>query len=119
MKNTQTARLFIFLVSIVFFISSCKKSDDNNPGTPATPGKNEIWMQGSAFNPVTLTVPVNTIVKWINKDSYAHTVTSESTLFNSGELASNATFSFQFTATGTFKYHCSIHSMMTGTIIVQ
>jgi len=33
--------------------------------------------------------------------------------------ASSQTFSYQFTTAGTYTYHCSIHSTMHGTIIVQ
>jgi plastocyanin len=103
---------------LLFFYSSCSKSSDNNPGS-GTPGANEVWLQGSAFNPAIRTIPVNTTLKWTNKDSYAHTVTSDSTMFNSGNLSANGTFSFTFTKKGTYKYHCNIHSMMKAEVVVQ
>lgn len=37
----------------------------------------------------------------------------------SGNLAPNATFSYTFNSAGTFLYHCSIHTYMKDTIIVQ
>ena len=80
---------------------------------------NEVSIQGMAFNPQTLTVSVNTTVKWTNNDAISHTVTSDTNLFNSGTLSPGGTFSFQFTSAGTFKYHCSIHPDMTATITVQ
>ena len=80
---------------------------------------NEVYIQGMAFSPLTLTVTKNTTIKWTNKDDMSHTVTSDTGLFSSGTLTLNGTFSFQFTAAGTYHYHCSFHSGMTGTIIVQ
>ena len=80
---------------------------------------NEVFIQGMAFSPQTLTVPVNTTVKWTNKDAVSHTATSNTGLFDSGVLGQGGWYSFQFTSTGSFDYHCAIHPGMTGTIIVQ
>lgn len=71
------------------------------------------------FIPQTLTVPVNTTVRWKNKDGIAHTVTSDNGSWDSGNIPAGGTFNFPFTATGIYHYHCSIHPSMTGTIIVQ
>ena len=125
MKNPLTARpiLFLALSAILFSSVSCSKSSDSATPTPpktgGTPAANEVSIQGSAFSPASLTVPVNTTVKWTNLDSFTHTVTSDSPLFNSGSIPGNGTYTFQFTAKGTYPYHCSIHALMTGTIIVQ
>lgn len=83
------------------------------------PGINEVWMQNITFVPATLTVQVNTMLKWTNHDNTSHTVTSDDNLFDSGIIPGGSTFSRQFTATGTYTYHCNIHSVMTGKIIVQ
>jgi plastocyanin len=80
---------------------------------------NEVSIQGMAFNPLTLTVTKKTTVKWTNNDSLSHTVTSDTGAFNSGTINPAGTFSFQFTSTGTFNYHCAFHPDMTATIIVQ
>ncbi len=80
---------------------------------------NEVIIQDEAFIPQTLTVPVNTTVKWRNRDNITHTVTSDDALWNSGNILGGSSFSFQFTAAGTYHYHCSIHTFMKGTIIVQ
>jgi plastocyanin len=111
--------LFLFLFTLVYLTESCKKTNDYSPGISGTPGTNEIWMQSSQFNPVQKTVTVNTTVTWINKDSYAHTVTSDSTIFDSQNIGSGGTFSYTFTKKGTYKYHCKIHAMMTGSLVVQ
>jgi plastocyanin len=85
----------------------------------AAQGADEVWIEGSAFNPVTITITANTTVKWTNKDGMAHTVTSDTGDFDSGNLDANATYSHTFTTTGTFPYHCSYHSLMLATVIVN
>jgi|GEM_PF-3364629 len=107
----------ICLASIVAF-SGC--SDDDDDPAPTGPPANEVWMQGSKFNPTTLTVAVNTTVKWTNKDGFDHNVVSDTSgLFNSGIISAGATFSQTFTTVGTYPYTCTLHSGMTGRIIVQ
>jgi len=72
------------------------------------------------YSPTPLNVNIGDTVTWTNKDGASHTVTSDTAgIFDSGSLATNATFSFTFTKAGTFKYHCSIHPLMTGTIVVK
>jgi plastocyanin len=87
--------------------------------TTAIPPANEITIQSMAFTPQTLTVPVNSTVKWKNLDGITHTVTSDNATWDSGNIPAGSTFKFTFTATGTFHYHCNIHQSMLGTIIVQ
>jgi plastocyanin len=87
--------------------------------TASIPAGNEILIQDMAFAPRTLTIPVNSTVKWTNQDGISHTVTSDSGAWDSGNISSGSVFSFIFTSTGTFHYHCTYHPMMTGTIIVQ
>jgi plastocyanin len=78
-----------------------------------------VSIQGMAFNPQTLNISLNATVTWTNNDGVTHTVTSDTGLFNSGNISPGGTFSYQFTSTGTFNYHCSIHQYMTATVIVQ
>jgi predicted lipoprotein with Yx(FWY)xxD motif/plastocyanin len=71
-----------------------------------------------AFAPGTLTVRVGTVVTWTNTGSAPHTVTADGGGFGSPVLQSGTSFSHAFAAAGTFAYHCSIHSSMTGTVVV-
>jgi plastocyanin len=72
-----------------------------------------------AFNPAQLDVPVGTTVTWTNTDSTAHTTTSDGAGWNSGTLQPRAQFSTTFSDAGTFRYHCSIHPDMVGTVVVH
>lgn len=89
----------------------------NNSNT-GNPGANEVFIQGMAFSPATLTVTAGTTVKWTNKDGVTHTVTSDNTLFDSGNVLPNGIYSYTFSTAGTYTYHCSIHTSMKGTVVV-
>jgi plastocyanin len=70
------------------------------------------------YNPASATVAVNGLVTWTNSDGARHTVTFDSGP-NCGNLESGAIVTAQFTAAGTYPYHCAIHSSMRGTVVVQ
>ena len=71
-----------------------------------------------AFVPDVIVVPLGTTVRWTNLGAVAHTVTSNTALFDSGVLAPGATFQYTFTALGSYGYFCSLHPTMTGTVVV-
>lgn len=71
-----------------------------------------------AFDPAKLTVKVGTQVVWMNDSGAVHTVTSDTGVFNTDNLADKQTFKVIFTRPGTYPYYCNIHTNMTGTIIV-
>lgn len=63
-------------------------------------------------------VSVGITVKWINKDDVYHTVTSSGGLFDSGHIAAGEIYEYTFDSAGTYDYVCTLHSGMTGTVIV-
>jgi plastocyanin len=72
-----------------------------------------------AFMPKTARITHGTIIKWTNTTTgTTHTTTSNTGLWNK-TLAPGATFKRTFNTVGTFKYHCTIHPSMTGSIIVS
>lgn len=89
---------------------------------PAAPvGGNTVLIKGFAFAPAALVVKVGTTVTWTNRDTDAHTVTSQG---NGGPLASTAlstgqSYSYTFTKPGTYSYLCTIHPFMTATVTVN
>jgi plastocyanin len=89
------------------------------PGA-ASPGTATVVLaHGFMFAPATLTVPAGSTVTWTNKDDEPHTVVSDSGLFRSGALDTGESFSFRFDKPGTYRYACSIHPRMLGTIVVD
>lgn len=71
------------------------------------------------YSPATLTISVGETVTWFNADSMIHTVTSDTGLFDSGELRPGGRFGYTFTEPGTYPYTCIPHPWMEGTIVVQ
>jgi plastocyanin len=112
---------FLINIAILFVIlslsNSCTKSSMSD--TTSKPGPNEVWIQGRAFNPSSIPITAGTTITWTNKDGIDHTVTSNSGLFDSGHINNNGTFSHLFSTAGTFAYHCSIHTTMTASVIVN
>lgn len=89
------------------------------PTPQQTPATASVTIQNFAFSPATLTIAKGTIVTWTNQDSASHTIASDTSSFFSQSLSTGQSFSFTFSQTGTFPYHCGIHPSMTATIIVQ
>jgi glucose/arabinose dehydrogenase len=77
-----------------------------------------VEIKNLAFNPAQINVSKGTTVIWTNNDSVAHTVTSDTNVFDSGTLNPGQTFEWTFDQIETFKYHCSIHSSMKGEVNV-
>ncbi len=117
--------LVLSTLALVAFLPACSGGyGAPNPTTTSktfapAPSGNSVSISGFAFSPASLTVSVGTTVTWTNNDSTTHTVTSDSGAFSSGNLANGKTYSYKFTTAGTYAYHCSIHSYMKGTVIVQ
>ncbi|OBF73533.1 amidase [Mycobacterium sp. 852002-51613_SCH5001154] len=86
---------------------------------PAAPvSGNQVNIDGFAFAPATLTVPVGTTVTWTNRDEEPHTVAASDGSFHSPGMGTGATFTHTFSDAGTFDYVCSIHPMMRGSVVV-
>jgi plastocyanin len=72
-----------------------------------------------AFVPSDLTVDAGTTVTWTNSDRVSHTSTSDAAGWNSGTIPAGGQFAFRFQNSGTFRYHCTIHPGMIGTVVVR
>lgn len=79
-----------------------------------------ITMQGMRFSPASLTIAVGDSVRVRNGDTAHHTFT-DSPVFDSGDLAPGATFTYRFTQAGRYDFVCTYHASagMTGTITVR
>jgi plastocyanin len=74
---------------------------------------------GIMFSPATITVKAGATVIWVNLDEEPHTIFSDSGAFRSSALDTKESFSYTFDKPGTYRYLCSIHAKMTGTVIVE
>jgi len=80
-----------------------------------------------AYEPLDVTVPAGTTVRWTNEDTVAHTVTSgvsdgssgsDDGRFDSGFLDQGGTFTFTFDEPGVYPYFCIPHPWMRGSVTV-
>ena len=132
----------LYIAAAVLCVAACSKSSGNGATGANTTGTSGDTPTGNGYggtnndpapttantvnanpsldyNPATLTVPVGTTVSFVF-GSVAHTVNFP----NAGSPAnipatSNATVTRTFTAAGSYGYFCTIHTYMTGTIVVQ
>ncbi len=88
------------------------------PVADAATTKTVAMTSGLKFSPASVTVTRGTVVKWTNTAFFAHTTTSNTGLWNK-TVAPTRSFSRTFSRAGTFKYHCTIHAGMTGTVVVR
>ena len=71
----------------------------------------------NAFQPGRITIARGTRVRWVNQGSRTHTTTSNTGAWDR-TLPAGESFTRRFGQRGRFRYHCTIHSSMTGTIRV-
>jgi plastocyanin len=70
------------------------------------------------FGPEIITVQAGSTVHWSNSDNDRHIVVADNGSFHSERIYKGDEFAFTFNRPGTFTYHCNIHALMKGTIIV-
>ena len=120
--------VFAFALISVFAAASCSKGygTPTSPSTQIPAGPSTVLVpSGTAgsnaapgISPPPLTVAVGTTVTWGNNDSTQHTTTSDAPGWNQA-LNPGGTATMKFDTPGTYTYHCTIHSFMKGTIVVQ
>jgi len=71
------------------------------------------------FSLPTVTVPVGGTVTWLNHDEDVHTVVSTTQVFRSPGLDTDEAYSYKFAKPGVYQYFCTLHPLMTGTVIVK
>lgn len=117
---------------------------DNSPGVMAGQGIGGIWfvvtvipaninitptkvenakthyinISNYAFVPDNITINRGDSVEWINTDYVSHTIVSDSGIFKSGFIINQGIYDYPFYSTGTFDYHCGVHTSMKATIRV-
>ena len=85
-----------------------------------------VTIKNFAFSPQFVTVSNGTTVTWTNQDPTPHQIIDDpggksglGQIFKSSPLGIGQSYSFTFTSTGMFPYHCNIHPAMEGKITVK
>jgi plastocyanin len=79
-----------------------------------------VMMSNYAFAPSSITVRVGDSISWTNHDQAPHNVvtTSAPVTINSPTLSDGQSWSYTFTAAGTYSYICGVHPDMHATVVV-
>ena len=84
---------------------------------PAQSATRGVSVRDNLFTPKSLTVSKGTTVKWTWRGHASHNVTSSQ--FKPSTTKRTGVYSIRFNRKGTFRYRCTIHTGMTGTIRVK
>ena len=78
-------------------------------------------MSSAGFSPdnINVVLGVNNTVTWTNDDKSPHTASSMGGAFDSRNLDPGMSYTFTFTAPGTYPYACAYHGWMHGTVVVK
>lgn len=120
----------IVVVSSIVLLAiagGCSSNPDApSPAPSPAPGSSSVTIPmgastlgNRAYAPDDVNVAVGETVTWVNADSVPHTSTSDATGWDSGTVGAGGRFSFAFQSAGTFKYHCTIHPGMIGSVVVR
>ena len=78
-----------------------------------------IQIANFKFGPPDLSVAAGTIVTWKNADDSPHRIADRNGAYSSPALDTDDSFSHTFATPGVYKYFCSIHPYMVGTVAVK
>lgn len=96
--------------------------DDHGGNAPAPSGdavrSEKVEIDNFAYKPDPVRIEEGGKVIWQNEDSVAHTATAEDGSFDTGPIDEGKIKSETFKEAGTYRYVCSIHPQMHGTIEV-
>ncbi len=90
----------------------------STPTASCTPVTRSVMMADFVYNPQIITVTQGSTISWWNEGPSAHTSTSDTGAWDSGNVNPGGTFQFTFGSPGAYPYHCTLHPQMLGTIIV-
>ncbi len=90
---------------------------------PAGPASVTVAIKDFAFDPQTLEIKQGTTIIFVNHDTAKHTVTSDTGIFDSGDIDSGQSYTLKLDQPGTYPYFCEFHGDkggvdMAGTIVV-
>ena len=125
MNRSFGPSLSLLALAAALFVAACSKSSGpSSPygatSAPSAPAPaNTVVMANIAFSPTSITVAAGTTITWQNNDGVDHTSTSDNGVWDTGTIAPGQSKTTVFNTPGTFTYHCTVHPMMTGTVVVH
>lgn len=79
-----------------------------------------VTISSFKFAPASVTVSRGARITVANHDTTAHTATADNgQSFDTGDIDPGSSATLALSKAGTYRYHCSIHSFMHGTVVVR
>jgi plastocyanin len=119
MKDMRRFLIILAVAGLALGLAACSSSSKSS-GSGAAASVDKITIQNTEFvNGDKVTAKAGATVSIENKDSFAHTVTSDDNAWTSVSVDANANPTFTApTKPGVYKFHCNIHSNMHGILTV-
>ena len=91
-----------------------------DPATVVTAAKPvaTVHIKNFSYHDNKVTIHTGDTVLFVNDDDDAHTVPATDKSYDSGGLATGATFTRTFTKPGTYAYFCALHPWMKAVVVV-
>ena len=80
--------------------------------------RHTVMIEGTRYEPATVTVKRGQTVVWVNKDPFPHTVTAKG-VFDSHDIAAGKLWKYTARKAGEYAYTCTLHTNMKGTLKVE
>lgn len=126
-RRPRSASLFTVVALSALVLVGCGSSGGDNGSTTTTGsggssgGSQTVEIKDFKFTPPSVKAKVGDTITFKNSDSATHTGTSTDgapSKFDTGDLKKGDSKDVKVTKTGSYKYQCSIHEYMKGTIEV-
>ena len=98
---------------------STTRAEPRRPVRKSVPRTVNARINGLAYIPSRIEIPVGTTVQWKNNDPLIHTVTATDGGFSSPQFGLDGTYRHTFTRPGTYSYFCTLHPNMKATVVVK
>jgi plastocyanin len=108
-----------FLIVLAAVAATGLKSGITAAAAPPKSTTHTVVIEAMRFDPQELTVKAGDTIAWINHDPFPHTATAVGRQFDSREIASQRSWKYTASRTGVFRYACSLHPTMLGTLRVE
>jgi plastocyanin len=114
MRKVLTAGMALTVAACLMGTATASARPQAPQGTDA---KAKVKIVNFAFNPGVVNISAGDVVIWTNTTGISHTVTSDK--FDSGIIPGGLKYKHRFKKAGNFKYHCTIHPSMLGSVVVS
>ncbi|MDX6639616.1 MAG: hypothetical protein QOF12_627 [Solirubrobacteraceae bacterium] len=115
--SRTTISALVAAAAVAASVVSALPAGASGQATATAAATTTVTLKNIKFNPRKVTINRGGTVRWVWRDgSIAHNVTGpgvKTKTFSKGSV------SHRFTRKGTFRYRCTIHPGMTGTVVVR